>query len=201
MVLIDLLELGLSINIIDFPVISVCRKRISRFFHYSILLGLLFGSITKPPNRLRVILAKMLFHYQFDPTQQEILSGCNSTLPAKAEAGIQLFNEGDFWGAHEALEEAWIEESKPVRALYKAILQAGVFYLQIERVNLRGAYKMHKRCLVWLTPWPDHCCTIDVGQLKIDLQNVLDRASELGADHLDDFDRALFKPIKRIPSG
>lgn len=141
----------------------------------------------------------MLFRYQFSPTQQEIRSGCQGPLHPKAEEGIRLFNEGDYWRAHEALEEAWLEEPGSARALYKAILQAGVFYLQIQRGNLRGAFKMHKRCLVWLTPWPDQCRTINIGQLKIDIQIALDQAATLGADHLDEFDHTLLKPLQRVP--
>ena len=37
---------------------------------------------------------------------------------------------------------------------------------------------------MWLWPWPDHCRTINVGQLKADLQALVD---ELGEDRCHNF--------------
>ena len=37
--------------------------------------------------------------------------------------GIRLFNAGQYWRAHEALEAAWREEPGAVRDLYRGILQ------------------------------------------------------------------------------
>ena len=150
------------------------------------------------PNFGGLFLNDLLFRYEFDPTEEEIEEGCDGQLHPMAEEGIRLFNEGKYWDAHEALETAWIEESGPARALYKGILQAGVMYLQIERNNLRGAYKMHKRCLVWLTPWPDNCRTVNVGQLREDVGVVIAEARRLGEDQLENFDRSLFKRIQRV---
>lgn len=91
-----------------------------------------------------------------------------------------------------------MEESGPAKALYKGILQAGVMYLQIERQNLRGAMKMYVRCKVWLWPWPDMCRTVDVGQLKKDVEVAATEAKRLGEERLEQFNSALFKKIRRV---
>ena len=53
-------------------------------------------------------------------------SDCNEPLHPKAVEGLELFNRGHYFEAHEALEAAWREETHPVRELYRGILQAGV---------------------------------------------------------------------------
>ncbi len=109
--------------------------------------------------------------------------------------GIKLFNQGEYWLAHEALENAWLEEAGIIRGLYKGILQVGVMYLQIERKNFRGAMKMHKRAMVWLTPWPKRCRGVEIGKLREDVDIVYQAVLQLGLDQLENFDLDLFKPI------
>jgi predicted metal-dependent hydrolase len=140
----------------------------------------------------------LLFPHQFNPSEEDIKQACASQLHPRAVEGIDLFNTGKYWEAHEALEEAWKDEPGTIRALYKAILQAGVMCLHIERGNYRGAMKLHKRCMVWLTPWPNECCGLYIGELKRNLQNVLEAAIELGPKNIGQFDQSLLKPITKI---
>ena len=121
---------------------------------------------------------------------------CSASLPPHAVEGIALFNTGKFWLAHEALEAAWKEEPGLLRDLYRGILQAGVVYLHIERGNLQGALKVYRRCRKWLALFPDVCCGVNVSQLRRDLDSAVAEAKRLGAQHLDEFDRALFKPVE-----
>jgi len=122
-------------------------------------------------------------------------SACTGKLHPAALRGIELFNNRQYWEAHEALEQAWLEETGPVRHLYKGILQAGVTYLQIEHRNFVGMAKMYERCRKWLAPWPDQCRQIDVKQLRIDVAIMVEAAGNLGPDRLDEIDQALFKAI------
>lgn len=128
----------------------------------------------------------------------ELAAACLGELHPMAAEGIRLFDQKDYWHAHEALEEAWLEEPGPVRQLYKGILQAGVAYLQVQRGNFIGAMKMHRRSQVWLTPWPEHCRTVDVAKLKADLEVVIQTARRLGPERLDEFELNLLKPIRRV---
>ena len=130
----------------------------------------------------------------------ELAEACKGKLHRKAEEGIRLFDDKEYWHAHEALEEAWLDEPGPARHLYKGILQAGVAYLQVQRSNFVGVMKMHRRSQVWLNPWPEHCLTIDVGQLKSDLEKVIEEARRLGPEQLEEFDLSLLRPIRRVPA-
>jgi len=114
--------------------------------------------------------------------------------PAAAE-GLRLFNRGEYFEAHEALEEAWRAETSPVRELYQGILQLGVTYLHITRNNYEGAIKVYGRSRRWLEGWPEICRGIRVGQLRRDAEQVMIEVRRLGPGQLASFDRSLFKPV------
>ena len=40
---------------------------------------------------------------------------CDDTAPALLREGVALFNQGDYFECHEVIEEAWMEETRPVR--------------------------------------------------------------------------------------
>ncbi len=128
----------------------------------------------------------------------EIPEACQGALHPMAVKGISLFDERQYWEAHEALEAAWLDEEGPARHLYKGILQAGVTYLQIERGNFVGMAKMYERCKKWLGPWPDVCRGVDVAALRRDVAAAVDLAGQLGPDRLSEFDESLYKPIQRV---
>ena len=128
----------------------------------------------------------------------EIPAACQGELHPMAAKGIALFDERQYWEAHEALEAAWIAEPGPARHLYKGILQAGVTYLQIERGNFVGMAKMYERCKKWLGPWPDHCRGVDIAALRQDVAAAVALARQLGPERLSEFDERLYKQIKRI---
>lgn len=129
-------------------------------------------------------------------TPQPSKSDCIGEIHPMAVEGLMLFNARQYWKAHEAFEEAWLDEIGEVRHLYRGILQAGVIYLHVEQNNYRGAKKVYHRSQRWLAPFPDTCRGINIGQLKTDLDKVITEVNRLGQDHLDKFDRSLLKPIK-----
>lgn len=120
---------------------------------------------------------------------------CEGLLPPKAIEGLELFNRGRYWEAHEALEAAWRAETGPVRELYRGVLQAGVVYLHITRQNYAGALKVYRRSQKWLTLWPDTCCGIAIGQLQKDLQRAILEMQALGPDRMAEFNLSLLKPV------
>jgi predicted metal-dependent hydrolase len=123
-------------------------------------------------------------------------SDCSGTLHPKAIEGLKLFNQKRFFEAHEELEDAWRNETGPIRELYRGILQAAVVYLHITRGNYNGAVKVHERCVKWLNHWPDICRGVQVGKLKQDLEGVMKAVKELGGDKINEFDTSLFGKIE-----
>jgi rubrerythrin len=121
---------------------------------------------------------------------------CHASLHLQAAAGLRLFNAGHYFEAHEALEEAWIEEKGKVRDLYRGILQIAVVYLHITRRNYNGAVKVYDRSQKWLKDWPELCRGINVGKLRRDAEAVIHEVKRLGLEKISGFDRSLLKPIQ-----
>ena len=134
----------------------------------------------------------------FAPNQKEVVEACKKPLHHEAEVGLELFNQGEYFLAHEALENAWRVEPEPDRRLYQGILQAGIAYMHARNGNIQGVLSMYERSLRWLAPWPDHCRTIDVGQLKNDLQALVDQVSLLGPERIQELNPNIFPVIKRV---
>ena len=97
---------------------------------------------------------------------------CEATLPPDVIKGLELFNSGHYFEAHEELERAWRAEKGPIRELFRGILQVGVGYYHVQRGNYRGALKMFKRCRQWLAPFRDECCGINLKQLRQDYERM-----------------------------
>lgn len=123
---------------------------------------------------------------------------CDDPLPPLAIEGVKKFNAGEYYPQHDLFEEQWVKTEGPVRDLYRAVLQVGVAYYQIERGNYRGALKMLQRSVQWLAILPDVCQGIDVAQLRQDSYMVRAELDRLGASRLDEFDRNLLKSVKLI---
>ncbi len=120
---------------------------------------------------------------------------CRGSLPPLAIKGLREFNQGNYYRQHDLFEEQWANATGPVRDLYRAILQVGVAYYQIENDNYRGALKMLQRSVQWLHIMPDTCQGIDVEQLRRDSYAVRAELERLGPDRLGAFDKNLLKPV------
>lgn len=58
--------------------------------------------------------------------------------------GIVLFNRGDFFEAHEAWEELWMDTHTPERQFYQGLIQAAVGLCHFCNGNVRGAAKLYR---------------------------------------------------------
>ncbi len=113
---------------------------------------------------------------------------CTSPLHPLARLGIERFNHGEYWLAHEALEDAWKAETTPIRDLYRGILQTAVVYYHISQNNFVGALKVYQRSQKWLNKWPAICRDVDVNQLRADLDAAIAEVKNLGEENLSKFD-------------
>lgn len=140
-------------------------------------------------------LPNIIQKYDRRPDFALLEAACSEPLSGLALKGLALFNAGEYFEAHEELEDAWNADEGPARELYRGILQVGVAYLQIERGNYNGAIKMLLRVKQWLDPLPDVCRTVAVEQLRQDAAAVYEALRAAGPEKIDDFDRSLFKPV------
>lgn len=120
---------------------------------------------------------------------------CQAPLSAKALHGLELFNQGQYFEAHEWLETAWNEDDSLGRDLYRGILQVAVAYLHIQRGNYNGALKMFLRMRQWLEPLPDTCRGVDIAALRRDAAAARIHLLALGPEAIAQFDHRLFRPV------
>ncbi len=131
-----------------------------------------------------------------DETRAALLDQCDDPLPPDAQAAIQRFNDGEYYAQHDLFEALWMHDPRPVRDLYRAILQVGIAYYQIERGNWNGAHKMLVRSVQWLAILPDVCQSVDIGALKADAAAVRAELERVGASGIATFDKTLLKPVQ-----
>lgn len=150
--------------------------------------------LLKGPARLLGDYARVI-----DPAQQEQLDcECQEALPPRAHEGVKRFNDGAYYEQHDLFEAQWVETEGPVRDLYRAVLQVGVAYYQIERGNYRGALKMLQRSVQWLLLLPDVCQGIDVKRLRDESFRVRAELERLGEARFDQFDRGLIGGVHLV---
>lgn len=140
-------------------------------------------------------LPRLIGKYAHIPDYEGIDDACDELLSDVAKYGLMLFNKGEYFEAHEYLEEAWKEDNTPGRELYRAILQVAVAYLQIERKNYNSALKMFLRLRQWMYPLPGKCRGVNIDQLREDIFRVQQVLIALGKERIGEFDRQMFKPV------
>ncbi|MCA9932790.1 MAG: DUF309 domain-containing protein [Ardenticatenaceae bacterium] len=123
-------------------------------------------------------------------------TACAEPLPELVRTGIELFNQGDYYKCHDALEKAWMADKSMGRDLYRGLLQVGIALYQIQQGNYRGAVKMLLRVRQWLGPLPTICRGVHVAALRENAQKIYEHVHHLGPEHLDAFDWSLVSAIE-----
>lgn len=121
---------------------------------------------------------------------------CHGPIPPLVLRGLDLFNAGEYFEAHEVLETAWRAEDRPIRELYRGILQVGVGYYHLLNGNYDGALKVLHRARPWLEPFGSRCLGIDLDALRADFTAVETELRRLGPSGISRFNRRLLKPIR-----
>ena len=145
-------------------------------------------------------LPNLIDKYAFIVDVAAIAASCENPLPPKAITGLEEFNRGEYFEAHEHLEEAWNEDESAGRDLFKAVLQVAVAYHHITNRNYRGAAKMFLRMRQWLDPLPEFCRGIDIAQLREDARAAHKILLELGPERIGEFDLNLLQPVRYTTS-
>jgi uncharacterized protein len=113
---------------------------------------------------------------------------CDEGPPAQLLEGIRQFNRGEYFEQHETLELLWRAEPREVRRLYQGILQIGVAFHHLRRLNHHGTVYMLTRGPAYLAPFAPACQGVDVARLLADAAAALAEVERLGPSGLADFD-------------
>ncbi|MDQ2943268.1 MAG: DUF309 domain-containing protein [Candidatus Dormibacteraeota bacterium] len=79
-------------------------------------------------------------------------------MNAGLQRGIDLFNSGRYWDAHEAWEQEWMPDRRgPDAGFYKGLIQVAAGCLHYGRRNRRGALNKWRSGANYLRPYlPAH---------------------------------------------
>jgi predicted metal-dependent hydrolase len=119
---------------------------------------------------------------------------CDEPPPPELLEGIAEFNRGEFFEQHETLELLW-------RAERRDILQIGVAFHHLRRLNHHGTVYMLTRGPRYLAPFVPRCQGVDVQALLDAAGAALREVERLGPSRLAEFDWRLAPQIRLLGSG
>src|SRR5262245_53474801 len=123
------------------------------------------------------------YHEGFAQALFELIDPYRSTIcinwkvPDLLQFGINYFNEGRYFEAHEAWEDLWRQTRGPLRLFYQGLVQAAVGCHHHTQGNVTGAQAQLKKSLTKLEQYPDRFCRIHNQKLVLGLRQVLDGMS------------------------
>ena len=125
---------------------------------------------------------------------------CHEPPPPELLEGIAQFNRGEFFEQHETLELLWRAERRDIRYLYQGILQIGVAFHHLRRLNHHGTVYMLTRGARYLAPFAPRCQRVDVAALLQDAATALREVERLGPSRLAEFDWAMAPQVRLVGS-
>jgi predicted metal-dependent hydrolase len=126
---------------------------------------------------------------------------CDEPPPPELLEGIAQFNRGEYFEQHETLERLWRAERRDIRYLYQGILQIGVAFHHLRKLNHHGTVYMLTRGARYLAPFAPACQRVDVATLLRDAAAALREVERIGPSRLPEFDWALAVKVRLVRSG
>jgi uncharacterized protein len=123
---------------------------------------------------------------------------CDDPPPPQLVEGIAQFNRGEFFEQHETLELLWRAERRDIRYLYQGILQIGVAFHHLRKLNHHGAVYMLTRGSNYLRPFAPACQRVDVQALLDDAAAARREVERLGRSRLAEFDWTLVVKVRLV---
>src|ERR1044071_10392680 len=123
---------------------------------------------------------------------------CVEPPPALLLEGIAQCNRGEFFAQHETLELLWRAERRDIRYLYQGILQIGVAFHHLRKLNHHGTVYMLTRGPRYLAPFAPICQQVDVQALLDAAAAALADVNRLGPTRLGDFDWRLVPKVRLV---
>ena len=91
---------------------------------------------------------------------------------AHLRRGVDHFNRGEYFEAHEAWEAAWLGTSGPLAEFYKGLVQCAAALHHVRRRNLVGARRLHDRQRLRLAAFSPRMLGVPVARLLGDMDEL-----------------------------
>ena len=109
-------------------------------------------------------------------------------------AGVEQFNSGYFFEAHETWENVWLQSPLPARTFLQAIIQTAAAFVHLMRHEYEGTVRLLGHALAKLDEFPDVYLGIDVARLRSEAGGAREELLALGPARFEEWDRG------RIPA-
>ena len=86
------------------------------------------------------------------------------------ERGLQLIRSGDYFEAHEELEDEWREAPAEERDFLQGLVHVAVAWLHAERANQPGCERQLEKALRRLKPYPAVHRGVDLELVREDVE-------------------------------
>ncbi|MFW5714602.1 MAG: DUF309 domain-containing protein [Brevefilum sp.] len=94
------------------------------------------------------------------------MSETQTQIPPSFYEGIRLFNQQDFYEAHEYFEDAWRQTFGDEREFFRALLQLSGGFYRLTQNRPEAARKFFAHAHKWLALYPDNFHGFDIAQIR-----------------------------------
>ena len=115
------------------------------------------------------------------------------------QLGIDLYNGGHYWNAHEAWEEVWLESERGVRGFYQGLIQVAAGFVHVSRNRYPGGIKLLGDGIAKLERYRGDYMSLDLASFLTGARAARERLLELGEARIGEFDRGLIPRITLVP--
>jgi hypothetical protein len=123
------------------------------------------------------------------------------TREALLQLGIDLYNAGHYWNAHEAWEEVWLESERGVRHFYQGLIQVAAGFVHVTRNRYPGAVKLLGDGIAKLDRYGPAYRGVDLAAFVAGARTARERLLLLGESRIAEFDRALIPQLTSAETG
>jgi predicted metal-dependent hydrolase len=113
-------------------------------------------------------------------------------------AGVQQYNDGYFFEAHETLEDLWMQSPWPVRRFLQGLIQLAAAFVHLVRHEYPGTVRLLGHSLEKLHDFAPRYMGIDVETLLAQATKVREELLALGPQRLDEWRHAGIPQIQLV---
>jgi len=107
--------------------------------------------------------------------------------------GLRLYNQREFYTAHEFFEDVWRQTPGDTREFFRALLQICAGYYRLTQNRSEAAKKLFSRALYWLQPFPKHHLGFDIIFIRGHIEALIEAiSSNMPSESILE---ALFQPL------
>jgi predicted metal-dependent hydrolase len=110
--------------------------------------------------------------------------------------GIDLYNAGHYWNAHEAWEQVWLDAERGERAFYQGLIQITAAFVHVTRNEYPGAVRLLDAGIEKLEKYPPVYHGVHLSPLLQGARACRSRLQHLGEKRIADFDRGQIPRIE-----